>query len=112
MLAHGASFLLQDRLLNCSDYTQSWICRSCGTFTSTAPAIKKAGFRQQVRCRRCATKATGFEDEGDTWEDGHGNVFVGGDRTTVVAIPYVLKYVAPMVVPFLFCEPDELTISL
>ena len=92
MLAHGAAFLLQDRLLNCSDYTQSWICRECGTFMSTTPAIKKPGMKAQVRCRRCATKATGFEDDGETWEDGQGNVFVGGERTTVVAIPYVLKY--------------------
>ncbi|KAI5797927.1 hypothetical protein DFH27DRAFT_515102 [Peziza echinospora] len=92
MLAHGAAFLLQDRLLNCSDYTQSWICRECGTFMSTTPAIKKPGMKAQVRCRRCASKATGFEDDGETWEDGQGNVFVGGERTTVVAIPYVLKY--------------------
>lgn len=93
MLAHGAAFLLQDRLLNCSDYTQAWICRVCGTFMSTTPTIKKPGFKPQVRCRRCATKATGFENENETWEDGQGNVFVGGESTTVVAIPYVLKYV-------------------
>ncbi|KAF8427444.1 DNA-directed RNA polymerase I subunit RPA2 [Tirmania nivea] len=92
MLAHGAAFLLQDRLLNCSDYTQAWICRTCGTFMSITPTIKKPGFKPQVRCRRCATKATGFESEGEVWEDGHGNVFVGGENTTVVAIPYVLKY--------------------
>lgn len=93
MLAHGAAFLLQDRLLNCSDYTQVWICRSCGTFMSTTPTIRKPGFKPQVRCRRCSSKATGFEDEGATWEDGHGNTFVGGENTAIVAIPYVLKYV-------------------
>lgn len=92
LLAHGAAFLLQDRLLNCSDYTQEWICRTCGSFTATMPTARKVGYEGQVRCRRCATQATGLEDEGAIWEDGSGQRYVGGDDTTVVAIPYVLKY--------------------
>lgn len=92
LLAHGAAFLLQDRLLNCSDYTQEWICRKCGSFSSTTPAARKVGYENMVRCRRCATEAQGFEDEGMVWTDGEGRRWVGGDDTTIVAIPYVLKY--------------------
>ncbi|KAH8155101.1 uncharacterized protein LAJ45_00110 [Morchella importuna] len=92
LLAHGTAFLLQDRLLNCSDYTQTWVCRECGSFLSTTPSIKKIGFESQVRCRRCAKPAAGFKAEGMVWEDGNGGQFVGGSNTTVIAVPYVLKY--------------------
>ncbi|KAF4583246.1 DNA-directed RNA polymerase I subunit RPA2 [Ophiocordyceps camponoti-floridani] len=41
LIAHGCAFLLQDRLLNCSDYTPSWLCRSCGSFLSVQPAVPR-----------------------------------------------------------------------
>ncbi|KAM9892785.1 hypothetical protein OXX79_009790, partial [Metschnikowia pulcherrima] len=31
-------------------------------------------------------------NEADIWVDGHGVKFVGGDDTTTIAIPFVLKY--------------------
>jgi DNA-directed RNA polymerase I subunit RPA2 len=34
LIAHGTSFLLQDRLMNCSDYSIAWVCRSCGSLIS------------------------------------------------------------------------------
>lgn len=34
LLAHGTSFLLQDRLMNCSDYSTAWVCRNCGSLIS------------------------------------------------------------------------------
>ena len=34
LLAHGTSFLLQDRLMNCSDYSTAWVCRTCGSMAS------------------------------------------------------------------------------
>ncbi|CAG8757166.1 15604_t:CDS:2, partial [Acaulospora colombiana] len=34
LIAHGTSFLLQDRLMNCSDYSTAWVCRSCGSLIS------------------------------------------------------------------------------
>ncbi|PWW74321.1 DNA-directed RNA polymerase I [Tuber magnatum] len=92
LLAHGGAFLLQDRLFNCSDYTQTWICRACGSFLSTTPSVRGSNFGSIVRCRRCAVPATGLEEEEMVWEDGLGGKFVGGKDTTVVAVPYVLKY--------------------
>ncbi|KAH0538307.1 DNA-directed RNA polymerase I subunit RPA2 [Glutinoglossum americanum] len=104
LLAHGTAFLLQDRLMNCSDYTKSWICRQCGSFLATTPVASDAATRRggrfassttgfgMARCRRCATKATGFEAKGEMWEDGDGERWVGGEDTTVVAVPGVLKY--------------------
>lgn len=97
LLAHGTAFLLQDRLLNCSDYTRTWICKKCGGFLATTPIVggygkQKYGAINDVRCRRCATKATGWESRSEVWEDGNGEKFTGGEDVTVVAIPAVLKY--------------------
>ena len=99
LLAHGTAFLLQDRLMNCSDYQRSWICRKCGMFLSCQPTtwafahkVKGTGF---VRCRRCAVKADseqGSTKKGIKWEDASGQRWVGGEDTTVVAVPGVLKY--------------------
>ncbi|KAM0187987.1 hypothetical protein ACHAPA_002607 [Fusarium lateritium] len=103
LLAHGTAFLLQDRLLNCSDYSKSWICRRCGSFLSVQPTVsqfapgkKKAA--SIVRCRACAVKLDDSEGidlteiQGEIWEDGHGNSWVGGDHTTQVVVPGALKY--------------------
>ncbi|QPG73218.1 hypothetical protein FOA43_000525 [Brettanomyces nanus] len=96
LIGHGTSFLLQDRLLNCSDYTQSAICRECGSILSTQMSVSRIGTAAGFRCRRCAQKVDSSsvikDNELDVWEDGQGNKFVGGHDTTTVGIPFVLKY--------------------
>ncbi|ORY04269.1 hypothetical protein BCR34DRAFT_604917 [Clohesyomyces aquaticus] len=96
LLAHGTAFLLQDRLMNCSDYTKAPICRRCGSFLSTAPTVgeydrKKKG-SVMVRCRRCARLAEGIESKSEVWTDAQGIRYTGGDDVAVVAVPGVLKY--------------------
>ena len=34
LLAHGASFCLNDRLLKCSDYSEGYVCAKCGSILS------------------------------------------------------------------------------
>ncbi|KAF2115220.1 hypothetical protein BDV96DRAFT_646237 [Lophiotrema nucula] len=96
LLAHGTAFLLQDRLMNCSDYMKAPICRACGSFLSTQPTVsefdrKKKG-NTMVRCRRCAKLAEGSESTSEIWMDGQGVRYTGGDDVAVVAVPGVLKY--------------------
>lgn len=95
LLAHGTAFLLQDRLLNCSDYRKTWICRQCGTFISTQSTVSPFAHRikgtGKVKCRRCAKKADVWSNS-EIWEDGDGQRWIGGNDTTVVAVPGVLKY--------------------
>ena len=102
LLAHGTAFLLQDRLLNCSDYTPSWICRKCGSFLSIQPTVTPFAGKKKVvnsaRCRNCAQRLDQIVDldmtklTGEIWEDGQGNQWTGGDNTTQVAVPGVLRY--------------------
>ena len=99
LIAHGTAFLLQDRLLNCSDYTKAWICRSCGSFLSTTPSVRHFGGpggrgkhgTSAVRCFACSERAEAHTPKCNVWEDGDGNRWVGGEQTTVVAIPGVLR---------------------
>lgn len=102
LLAHGTAFLLQDRLLNCSDYSRSWICRSCGSFLSVQPTVSpfigKRKAINAVRCRNCAMRLDEAEDvdlmdlDGEIWEDGQGHQWIGGDNTTIVVVPGALKF--------------------
>lgn len=100
LLAHGTAFLLQDRLLNCSDYTRSWICRKCGSFLSVQPTVTpyvgKKKTVDTVRCRNCARRLNDETDltsvDGEIWEDGAGTQWVGGDDVTLIAVPGALKY--------------------
>ncbi|KAK9386223.1 hypothetical protein V1515DRAFT_645659 [Lipomyces mesembrius] len=99
LIAHGTSFLLQDRLLNCSDYSQTYICRDCGSLLSTVTTTPAVGSVAEIRCRRCAKKLVSktaapaaSDDAREIWEDGAGNRYRGGNNTSTVAIPYVLRY--------------------
>ncbi|KAH8775654.1 DNA-directed RNA polymerase I subunit RPA2 [Diaporthe sp. PMI_573] len=100
LLAHGTAFLLQDRLLNCSDYTKSWVCRKCGSFLSVQPTVTpyvgKKKTIDTVRCRNCARRLDDETDltelDGEIWEDGQGVQWVGGEDTTIIVVPGALKY--------------------
>ena len=107
LLAHGCAFLLQDRLLNCSDYRKEWICKKCGRFLSTQPTVFTGGIGPGgrhyrgtgvVRCRRCSRKVEDAVEKGGNiatggeWEDGQGGKWIGGEDTTVVAVPGVLRF--------------------
>ncbi|KAF1816297.1 beta and beta-prime subunits of DNA dependent RNA-polymerase [Eremomyces bilateralis CBS 781.70] len=97
LLAHGTAFLLQDRLLNCSDYTKAWICKACGHFLGVSPTVDGWGQgggkgTQIVRCRYCAKKVEGRVAKAEVWEDGEGTLMTGGTDVRVLAVPGVLKY--------------------
>jgi DNA-directed RNA polymerase I subunit RPA2 len=54
LLAHGASFMLHDRLMNCSDAHKAFVCAACGSVIS--PLIKPASVdvpQARVICTYC-----------------------------------------------------------
>ncbi|PAV66793.1 hypothetical protein WR25_10517 [Diploscapter pachys] len=46
IIAHGASFVLQDRLLNCSDRDMAYVCRRCGSLLSVLMSSKFINMRR------------------------------------------------------------------
>lgn len=75
LLAHGVSFILQDRLMNCSDYTQCHICKACGSILSPTqvkrgPLTVVPSRGTTIYCQTC---------------DSNENI-------DIIAIPYVFKY--------------------
>mmetsp|Transcript_19854 Transcript_19854/g.14297 ORF Transcript_19854/g.14297 Transcript_19854/m.14297 type:complete len:113 (+) Transcript_19854:3282-3620(+) len=69
LLAHGAAYCLNDRLLKCSDYSEGYVCRKCGSILScylnreilkkqdqviqTDDMQKKYAVNEKVYCRVC-----------------------------------------------------------
>jgi DNA-directed RNA polymerase I subunit RPA2 len=75
LLAHGVAFTLQDRLMNCSDYSKALVCTCCGSILSPVPAPETGGFSFQsaARCQSCAS---------------------GPDAIQTIALPFVFRYLA------------------
>jgi len=72
LLAHGTSFIVQERLLHCSDEAKTLVCAKCGSLLG--PMMKPpdgGGGRGKAHCRACG--------------EGKGDV-------DVVTIPYVFQY--------------------
>ena len=41
LLAHGVAYCLHDRLMNCSDYSEGYVCEQCGSLLSTYSLVSK-----------------------------------------------------------------------
>lgn len=81
LLAHGVSYLLQDRLLHCSDKHKAYVCRHCRSLLGPTPARPDLSSAQssarirKVTCTACLKTRPGQPIDIDT-----------------VTIPYVFKY--------------------
>lgn len=77
LLAHGVSFLLQDRLMNCSDYSQAHVCTACGSILSpVAQALGASAMEPTVRA------------------SVHCQICKSSENIDVIAIPYVFRYLS------------------
>ena len=117
LIAHGTSFLLQDRLMNCSDYSIAWVCRSCGSLISLGyddvshgeVILGKTKSRGYVGpggeyCRLCRPEADAHEMQADPDSTARTdtlsmkvlpksvlNTNKAGDLD-IVAVPFVFRY--------------------
>ena len=112
LLAHGTSFLLQDRLLNCSDYTTAFVCRTCGSLMSLSyddaagVHVPGLGVVQTIErshtplgphgeyCRVCrhAAEAQRVHAPHQRVQVPPSHVLRRAGDLDVIAVPYVLKY--------------------
>ncbi|VDM78076.1 unnamed protein product [Strongylus vulgaris] len=51
IIAHGTAFVLQDRLLNCSDRDVAYACRRCGSLLSVLMSTKAQAVRSRKVCK-------------------------------------------------------------
>ncbi|TEB30121.1 DNA-directed RNA polymerase I polypeptide 2 [Coprinellus micaceus] len=112
LIAHGTSFLLQDRLMNCSDYSTAWVCRTCGSLISLgyedvslgemvsgrSQSLKPTGPGGEY-CRICRAAAEEQEERerqalatGQHLQSPQADASSKGGDLDVVAIPYVFRY--------------------
>ncbi|DAZ96894.1 TPA: hypothetical protein N0F65_008855 [Lagenidium giganteum] len=82
LLAHGCAFLLQDRLMNCSDKHIATVCTNCGSLLSNATqraSVETAGQGEIAIAMMAKTQ----------W---FCTVCQTGDSCQAVAMPYVFRY--------------------
>ncbi|RLN67078.1 hypothetical protein BBJ29_004998 [Phytophthora kernoviae] len=84
LLAHGCAFLLQDRLMNCSDKHIATVCTNCGSLLSNATqrsTVETAGQGDIAIAMKSKTQ----------W---YCTVCQTGEGCHAVAMPYVFRYLA------------------
>ncbi|KAJ9126757.1 hypothetical protein QFC24_001788 [Naganishia onofrii] len=97
LLAHGTSFLLQDRLMNCSDYSTAWVCRSCGSLISLGyediVGESNSDGTGGEYCRICRSEDTHHKGDGVVVNvPGSVKLNTKGRSMDVIAVPYVFRY--------------------
>ena len=102
LLAHGTSYLLQDRLMNCSDYSTAWVCRVCGSMISlgyeNVDLGSDIGFGQsrwQSRAEANGEYCRVCRGQEEDHLAKYGQSLPSHKRQTgldVIAVPYVLRY--------------------
>ena len=88
LLAHGASFCLNDRLMKCSDYSEGYVCCKCGSILSTY-------LNRQILKRSTAEINNQFKTGGSSGFAITEKVICRVCKTTEcrkVALPFVLRY--------------------
>eukprot|EP00644_Phytophthora_capsici_P006278 jgi/Phyca11/18029/fgenesh1_pg.PHYCAscaffold_32_\ len=84
LLAHGCAFLVQDRLMNCSDKHIATVCTKCGSLLSNATqrsTVETAGQGEIAVAMKSKTQ----------W---YCTVCQTGEGCEPVAMPYVFRYLA------------------
>lgn len=119
LLAHGTAMLLQDRLMNCSDYSTSYVCRTCGSLISLGydqdanlHGIQTIDIHSRStgalgpngeHCLVCRNNREGEEPETNNVASNgklqdavklpkSSLLHQGAGDLDIVAVPYVLKY--------------------
>jgi len=74
LLAHGTSFIVQERLFHCSDEAKALLCAKCGSILSPTSPEPSPGVTTQDRCMVCCR----------TCDDGN--------KVDTITLPYVFHF--------------------
>lgn len=88
LLAHGAAFLLQDRLFNCSDRTTSYACAKCGSLVTPTNEIRNAKLPEEEEKEK-EGKPRHFRKQNFEW---WCRLCKSKEHIKKVLIPHVLLY--------------------
>ena len=83
LLAHGAAFCLNDRLMKCSDYSEGYVCNKCGSILSTyinRQIIKQSSLQKMDQTSKFAVSEKVLCRVCDSYD------------CSKVALPFVLRY--------------------
>ncbi|KAJ2781596.1 hypothetical protein H4R18_002780 [Coemansia javaensis] len=120
LIAHGAAYFLQDRLMNCSDYSLAYVCRKCGSvlapiaIPATSHVVDLTGKRGVAFSGLSAAEARAIMATSSSTSSssslaaaqaavpmGKGPLDLvcrlcddSADGITMVALPYVFRYLA------------------
>lgn len=83
LLAHGASFCLNDRLMKCSDYSEGYVCNKCGSIISCY-------LNKQIQ--RNQNQTIGSNDQDYSVNSAVYCRVCNGYDCKKVALPFVLRY--------------------
>lgn len=87
LLAHGVAFVLQDRLMNCSDYSKALVCTGCGSILSPIPSASAAS--THVHCQSCTRKR--MESTKCSQDEA---IEASSHDIQTIALPFVFRYLA------------------
>jgi DNA-directed RNA polymerase I subunit RPA2 len=77
LLAHGCAFLVQDRLLHCSDECKTFVCARCGSLLSPMMLPPQGAGRSSTEAPERAAHCRACGD---------------GKDVEVISLPYVFQY--------------------
>ncbi|OMH85234.1 putative DNA-directed RNA polymerase I subunit RPA2 [Zancudomyces culisetae] len=106
LLAHGSSFILQDRLLNCSDYSKLYVCKSCGSLlapillpssSSSSTSFNDSMDPDLFSTLQSAAASQSTSSANLSYNNNTFDVFCKSCTSSnigLVAVPFVLKFLA------------------
>ncbi|CAK9298831.1 unnamed protein product [Gordionus sp. m RMFG-2023] len=93
LISHGTTFLLQDRLLNCSDICTVPICPNCKSLITTSLELSTQQRRELINNNSSIKRKKSFLDSGNDFnKPATLKCKICQAKPVMVKIPYVLKY--------------------
>ncbi|XP_070550165.1 DNA-directed RNA polymerase I subunit RPA2-like [Ptychodera flava] len=77
LLSHGTSFLLQDRLVNCSDNSVTQLCTKCGSLQGI------------IQHKKSVILEGGSSNSSSQW---YCRICQSSDHIQIISVPYVFRY--------------------